>query len=102
MAASVMDELYALRPYNREAVDALAEEMIAEVRAYRLRELREQAQMTQQNIAAELNVSQNSVSKLERGDLDKTQISTLKRYIEALGGNLSIEANFGDTSYRLA
>ena len=40
MTTSVMDELYALRPYNREAVDALAEEMIAEVRAYRLRELR--------------------------------------------------------------
>ena len=34
MASSVMEELYALRPYDREAVDALAEEMLAEVRAY--------------------------------------------------------------------
>ena len=34
MAASVMEELYAFRPYDRETVDALAAEMLAEVRAY--------------------------------------------------------------------
>ena len=34
MAASVMGDLYALRPYDRETVDALAAEMLAEVRAY--------------------------------------------------------------------
>ena len=34
MAASVIEELYALRPYDREAVDALAAEMLAEVRTY--------------------------------------------------------------------
>ena len=34
MAASVMDKLYALRPYDRETVDALAAEMLAEGRAY--------------------------------------------------------------------
>ncbi len=34
MASSVVEELYALRPYDRETVDALAEEMLAEVRAY--------------------------------------------------------------------
>ena len=34
MVSSVVEELYALRPYDREAVDALAAEMLAEVRAY--------------------------------------------------------------------
>ena len=34
MAASVIEELYALRPYDREAVDALAAEMLAEASAY--------------------------------------------------------------------
>ena len=38
MAASVMEELYALRPYDRETVDALATEMLAEVRAYEAQE----------------------------------------------------------------
>lgn len=28
-----MEELYAFRPYNRETVDALAAEMLSEVRA---------------------------------------------------------------------
>jgi len=34
MASSVMEELYTFRPYDRETVDALAAEMLAEVRAY--------------------------------------------------------------------
>ena len=34
MALSVMEELYAFRPYDRETVDALAAEMLAEVRTY--------------------------------------------------------------------
>ncbi|WP_455115009.1 hypothetical protein [Rothia mucilaginosa] len=34
MASSVMEELYAFRLYDRETVDALAAEMLAEVRAY--------------------------------------------------------------------
>ncbi|WP_303977518.1 hypothetical protein [Rothia mucilaginosa] len=38
MASSVMEELYTLRPYDRETVDALAAEMLAEVRAYEAQE----------------------------------------------------------------
>ena len=34
MASSVVEELYVFRPYDRETVDALATEMLAEVRAY--------------------------------------------------------------------
>ncbi|WP_256370607.1 hypothetical protein [Rothia sp. HMSC072B04] len=34
MASSVVEELYAFRPYDRETVDALAAETLAEVRAY--------------------------------------------------------------------
>ena len=33
MASSVVEEPYAFRPYDRETVDALAAEMLAEVRA---------------------------------------------------------------------
>ena len=32
-----MEELYALRPYDRETVDALAAEMLAEIREYEAR-----------------------------------------------------------------
>ena len=33
-----MEELYALRPYDRERVDALAAEMLAEVRTHEAQE----------------------------------------------------------------
>ncbi|MDO4884308.1 MAG: helix-turn-helix transcriptional regulator [Rothia sp. (in: high G+C Gram-positive bacteria)] len=102
MKRSIVDEMYEMRPFDREQAARLAEDMRKEVRLYRLRELREQAELTQQAMARELRVSQNSVSKLERGDLDRTQMSTLKKYVEALGGSLKVEATFGDTSYRIS
>ncbi|QQS02802.1 MAG: XRE family transcriptional regulator [Austwickia sp.] len=76
--------------------------MIAESRAWRLRELREQFDLTQVELAAELDVSQNRVSAIERGDLDKTQVDTLRRYIAALGGQLKLEVQVGDETFQLA
>ena len=102
MKRSIVDEMYEMRPFDREQVARLAEDMRKEVRLYRLRELREQAKLTQQAMAQELHVSQNSVSKLERGNIDHTQMHTLKKYVETLGGPLKVEATFGDTSYRIS
>ena len=102
MKRSIVDEMYEMRPFDREQVARLAEDMRKEVRLYRLRELREQAKLTQQAMAQELHVSQNSVSKLERGNIDQTQMRTLKKYVETLGGALKVEATFGDTSYRIS
>ena len=102
MKRSIVDEMYEMRPFDREQVARLAEDMRKEVRLYRLRELREQAKLTQQAMAQELHVSQNSVAKLERGNIDHTQMRTLKKYVETLGGSLKVEATFGDTSYRIS
>lgn len=102
MKRSIVDEMYEMRPFDREQVARLAEDMRKEVRLYRLRELREQTKLTQQAMAQELHVSQNSVSKLERGNIDHTQMRTLKKYVETLGGSLKVEATFGDTSYRIS
>lgn len=58
----------------------------------RLRELRRARQLSQQSIADDLGMDQGNVSKLEqRADM---YISTLRRYIEALGGSLEIVARF--------
>ena len=65
-----------------------------QLRAYRLRELREESDLTQVALAELLQVSQNRVSRIERGELDRTQLDTLRRYIEALGGTLHLEAEF--------
>ena len=102
MKRSIVVEMYEMRPFDREQVARLAEDMRKEVRLYRLRELREQAKLTQQAMAQELHVSQNSVSKLERGNIDHSQMRTLKKYVETLGGSLKVEATFGDTSYRIS
>jgi DNA-binding Xre family transcriptional regulator len=53
-----------------------------------LGELRQQAQMTQAELAAAMGISQPNVSKLESED--DMRISTLRRIVEALGGKLRI------------
>ena len=76
----------------RERTDALLLEMD-------LRELRKLVGVTQAQLAERLNTSQGEVSQAERRD-DK-RLSTLRRYVEALGGQVEIIANFGDKRIRL-
>lgn len=97
-----LNDLAKRRQPNREAVEAQKKRMLAQTRAYRLREIREQFDMTQVELAHQLDVSQNRVSAIERGDIDKTQVDTLRRYVEALGGQLEVAVSFGDESYKIA
>lgn len=90
MGTSLADML-ARRPVDREAVDAHKERMLEEVRAYRLRELPEAAELTQVELAERLDVSQNRVSKIEHGAVVRAQAETLHRYAEAVGGELHVE-----------
>jgi predicted XRE-type DNA-binding protein len=43
-----------------------------------------------------MGVSQARVSAIERGKLDRAELSTLAAYVTALGGKLEIVADFGD------
>ena len=99
---TTLDQLKQRRPARREAVDAHKDRMIAETRSWRLRELREQFDLTPVELAAELDVSQNRVSRIERGDIDKTQVDTLRRYVEALGGHLRLVVQVGDDTFQIA
>lgn len=83
-------------PVDRARVEEHKERMLAEVRAYRLRELREQAGLTQAQLAERIGVGQRRVSKIEHGDLDSTKIGTIRSYLEAVGGELSIEYVMGE------
>ncbi len=57
-----------------------------------LQDLRKAMELTQEEVAAELNMRQGNLSRLEkRSDL---MISTLRKYIEAMGGKLNIIAEF--------
>ncbi len=59
-----------------------------------LSELREAMKCTQSEIAASMKLKQPSVSKIEKNT--DMYISTLRRYIESMGGKLEIKATFED------
>lgn len=101
MAKSI-EELLAKRTVNRTALDAHKKCMLGEVRAYRLRELREASELTQVELAGRLHVSQNRVSRIEHGDIDRAQVDTLRKYVEALGGRLRVEVELGDERIQIA
>ena len=90
------------RKPRAEQVAAHRSRLEGQVRAYRLREVREEQGLTQVELAARMHVSQPSVSALERGDLDRAGLSTVKAYVEALGGHVEIIAEFGDNKIVLA
>lgn len=100
--ARTIEEILAKRPVGRVAVDAHKKRMLDEVRAYRLRELREASDLTQVELAGRLHVSQNRVSRIEHGDIDRAQVDTLRKYVEAVGGRLRIEVELGDERIQIA
>jgi transcriptional regulator with XRE-family HTH domain len=72
-------------PLARARADAEAKKIMSEML---LSEIRKFAGMTQEEVAAKLGVTQPSLSKLE--NQDDMQVGTLRRLIEALGGELEI------------
>jgi DNA-binding XRE family transcriptional regulator len=92
MAVNVEDKIKKLSPAQRKKVKSRAAELIAEEMT--LRELRKALKLTQVRMAKQLGITQDSVSRLEkRSDL---LLSTLRKTVEAMGGNLSLVAEFPD------
>jgi DNA-binding XRE family transcriptional regulator len=92
MPTTLKDKMKELSPTQRKTVGARAAELIAEEMT--LRELRHARKLTQVKMAKTLGVTQDSISRLEkRSDL---LLSTLRKTVEAMGGNLSLVAEFPD------
>lgn len=73
------------------------------VQAHRLAETRKaHGHARQSDIAALMGVSQARVSELESGDLSHTELGTLQSYIAALGGELQIVADLGESRIEFA
>ena len=76
-------------PERRRRIEEMKQELLAEMPLHELRRARD---LTQQDLAATLHVSQPAVAKLEqRADI---YVSSLRSYIEAVGGRLRIVAEF--------
>jgi transcriptional regulator with XRE-family HTH domain len=79
-----------LPPARRAKIEGRARELIGEEMA--LQQLRKARHLTQEQMARSLNIGQDSISRLEsRSDL---LISTLRSYVEAMGGALKIVVEF--------
>ncbi|MSV08640.1 helix-turn-helix domain-containing protein [Escherichia coli] len=55
-----------------------------------LHQLREELNISQTEMAAAMGIKQPTLAKMEQADNDP-RLSTLKRYVAALGGELSID-----------
>lgn len=85
-----------LTPEREAKIAESTEHLLAEVRACQLADVRRQHQLTQVQVAEAMGVSQSRVSELEHGAVASTEVSTLRRYIEAIGGRLRVVVEFDD------
>ncbi len=92
MPVSVNEVIRKLSPAERKKVEDRAAEIIAEEMS--LRDLRKARKLTQARVAKKLGITRDSVSRLEKhSDL---LISTLRKTVKAMGGNVRIVAEFPD------
>jgi transcriptional regulator with XRE-family HTH domain len=85
--ARSLDQVIArLPPKRRAKIEQRASELAT------LKDLREAVERTQEELAARLGVGQDTVSRIERRS--DILLSTLRRYVEAMGGDLQLVARF--------
>ncbi len=76
-------------PERRARIDAIKQEMLREMELY---QLREQAEVSQVELAKRLKTAQGAISRLERQP--DMLLSTLREYVRAIGGQLEVRAKF--------
>jgi len=95
-----MDFAYAdpevLTGAQREAVAVHQRRVQVESRRLSLRALREEAELSQVELAGALKLSVDRIARIETGDLDRVQLATLRRYAEAMGARLQVRAILKD------
>lgn len=92
MAKQLSELIKKVKPTVVAAARAQAEQDIFELH---LAQLRQTVEMSQHDLAVALGISQPSVANLEKRG-NEVKISSLKRYIEALGGKLSLDVELAD------
>ncbi len=86
----------AMSPESQARLDARLKETLASMPLDKMRKARS---LTQVAVAERLQVDQGSVSRIEgRTDM---YLSTLREYVEALGGTLELRADFPDGSINI-
>lgn len=89
MAKNFRDLLAAMPADRRERIAAQTQRLMDEMP---LQDLRQAFDLTQRQVADSLGVNQVAISKME--SQTDMYVSTLRRFVEALGGQLHIVAHF--------
>ncbi|MDP9800971.1 putative transcriptional regulator [Arcanobacterium wilhelmae] len=96
METTSWKDMKAQRQPRPERVAELVQQMEAEERAYSLRQIRESLGVTQSEVAQRMNLTQPTISALEKGELGRSGLDTLRAYVTALGGAVEVVATFGN------
>lgn len=80
------------RGITEEQMEVARDRTRAYIESDVLRTARTEGGMTQVELAKTMGVSQNRISRMENGDMAAMSLDTIRRYIEALGGTLSLIA----------
>ncbi|HIF9158363.1 TPA: helix-turn-helix domain-containing protein [Photobacterium damselae] len=86
MARNLNDMLASRSQESQDCIAEMADEMLLEVQ---FQAIREELEITQAELARNMGISQPSVVAIEQRGND-VKLSTIKRYIEAMGGKMSI------------
>ncbi|MER6720599.1 MULTISPECIES: XRE family transcriptional regulator [Streptomyces] len=86
---------------EQDRIQKGAQALVLASRVHRLAELRKRQHTTQVQVAEAMGVTQARVSRIEKGQLERSEVDTLAAYVKALGGKLKIVADFGDQTYVL-
>jgi predicted transcriptional regulator len=82
------------RKLTKEQISGVRRQAVEEARAMNLRGLRESLGKTQRDIARKASMSQSQLSRVE-GRHDHL-LSTLRKYVRALGGEMDVIVRVGD------
>ena len=86
--AKTLQELLANRsPESQARIQKMADELLLENQLYLIRE---ELEISQKELAETLGIKQPSLSAIENRGND-LKISTMKKYVEAMGGKLCID-----------
>ena len=99
--AVTLNQIRTQRPTDEAAVAGLRDEILDESRGNRLADLRRGARLTQEQLADRIGVDQPRVSRIERGDLARTEVGSLAAYAEAMGGTLELVVHIDGRAYPL-
>jgi DNA-binding XRE family transcriptional regulator len=92
MTRDVNDIIKALPASRRKKIERRGAALIADEMT--LQELRRARKLTQERMAEKLHINQKQISEVERRT--DMHISTLRRTVQAMGGDLSLVVQFPD------